>query len=614
MTSGSSEPPDGDPKPESERIPGNRSSHQQSSAKHGLSLAGLDRQQPGTQARVVQPRLSGMHLQLFGLIVAPFSLALLAIGIGGVMVHQEAMKGLIATRDVRGTRAAAAAIGQNLFHLESSLRIAAQRHQSAGQPLIDDVVLLKDFDAGYLVLNREGGALAASTPPPDWRGDLQFEAWPISNVTATELISHDGSTTVLLIAAERDVIAVGGFSLQNVARTARLSSMVSSDNSSVFVVDGQARLLYYAGDRPTEADLAAHPGVAEGLRGESGSTFREVDGIERVVAFAEIPDSGWALVVEESWKDVTSTVLDLSLMAPLALAPVLLITLLGLWFGARRVIRPLRELQEQAEQVAFTADSFEYSSTEGIAEIQQLRSSLADMAARIASTQQALKRYIGAITKAQEEERGRLARELHDDTIQGLIAIDHRIQMLIMEIEGRESELLEPLNDLHADVFRSITDLRRMTKALRPVFLEDLGLIPALKMLGDEFERDTDIDFSFQAAGDSRRLDPQVELAVYRIAQEALSNVAHHSGAGSAALSIELLNDRFLLTIQDDGEGFDTEMPSAKLATAGHFGLISMRERAALIEADLELTSSPTQGTLVRLRLDLQSDDERQNA
>lgn len=550
-------------------------------------------------------RLSGLHLQLLGLIIVPFGAALLALAVLGVRVHQDAMRQLIAERDVRGTRAAAAAIGQNLYHLQSTLRAAARQYQAAatgGAPSVSRG-MLDDFDLGYLVLDRAGEPLVSSSPPPLWQHQLRLDEQPPPGALESLRLTEGGDTVVLLIAAETDVVALGGFSIQSVVRPALLSSMVTSQPSSAFIVDEAGALLHYVGERPTGPDLLLHPGVPEGLRGESGSTFREAEGEERAVAFAAIPNAGWALVFEEPWREVTSPVLDLSLLAPLALAPVLAITLLGLWFGARQVIRPLRELEEQATAAVLSPGTFDRSTTGGIAEIRQLRRSLAQMAARIATAQTARQRYVGAITSAQEEERSRLARELHDETIQGLIAIDHRIQMLTMELTDGDGALAEPLRQLHAEVNRSVTELRRMSKALRPVYLEDLGLVPAIGTLVEEFDRDSPIEFTVRTEGNCRRLEPQAELAVYRIVQEALSNVARHSAAESAQVVIECAADRFQVTIQDDGAGFDAPPSSAGFATEGHFGLMGMRERAELIGADLEIRSVRNQGTRVRLRL-----------
>lgn len=562
-------------------------------------------------------RLSGLHLQLLGLIILPFGVMLLAIALLGVRVHQDAMKQLIAERDVRGTRAAAAAIGQNLFHLRSSIRVVAEQHQAAASEAAPDPVgsgLLAEFDAGYLVLDRSGELLDSSRPVPPWEDEFRLDSHIDAGTLELELLAGEGSTLALLQAAESDVIAVGAFSIQNLARAALLSSMVSSQSSSAFLVDPAGNLLYYVGERPTMADLLQHPGVADGLRGESGSTFRETEGEERAVAFSPVPYSNWALVFEEPWQAVTSPLLDLSLLAPLAIAPALVITLLGLWFGARQVIQPLRELQEQAEGAALSADSFEGGSGGGIAEIRQLRRSLAEMASRIASSQAALQRYIAAITDAQEEERSRLARELHDETVQGLIAIDHRIQMLAMELGEEQHDLFEPLQALHAEVTHSVTELRRMTKALRPLYLEDLGLVPAIEMLVTELDRESSIDFELRRSGEPRRLGPQTELAIYRIVQEALSNVSRHSQAASAQVALEFSADELRVTVEDDGRGFDVpEVP----ISADHFGLMSMRERADLTGADLEIRSRSDQGTRVRLKLDLRSElhnSARQNA
>jgi signal transduction histidine kinase len=208
--------------------------------------------------------------------------------------------------------------------------------------------------------------------------------------------------------------------------------------------------------------------------------------VEHVVSYTPVPPLGWALVLEEPWRSATSPLLDYSFAAPLVLIPALLITLLALWFGARRVVQPLRELQSQASALNLEAPTPPLRPVRGIAEIQDLQRTLSLMAMRISSTQQALHSYIGAINRAQEGERGRLARELHDETIQELIALDQRIQLAAIDLHAQASPLADRLDDLHRSATQAIQGVRAMTRGLRPIFLEDLGLLPAIELLIQE--------------------------------------------------------------------------------------------------------------------------------
>lgn len=321
------------------------------------------------------------------------------------------------------------------------------------------------------------------------------------------------------------------------------------------------------------------------------------------MAFSPVQPTGWALVLEEPWQSVISPALQFSQAAPLVLVPGLLVTLLALWFGARQVIRPLRRLQQQAEELTESEYPKLADPVGGIAEIRQLQASLSTMAARIQAAHRALQGYIGSITLAQEEERRRLARELHDATIQDLIAIDHRVQILSRGLQAGDGEAAARLEGLRREVNRSIQELRRLTGALRPMYLEDLGLVPALDMLAKEAAGDLGVNVSFEVEGHPRRLSPEAELAAFRIVQEALSNVGRHAKAREAIVRLQYEPDRIIAQIQDDGGGFDPPEQVGELAAQGHYGLLGMHERAQLAGAQLVLESTPGKGTLVTVDL-----------
>ncbi|MHA2428777.1 MAG: histidine kinase, partial [Candidatus Hermodarchaeia archaeon] len=389
-----------------------------------------------------------------------------------------------------------------------------------------------------------------------------------------------------------------------VMRSTLLGSTSQSEESSYFLTDSTGQLLQVEGADLSIESISDHIGVMAALRGEVGSSFAPAEDGEHVVAFSPVQPTGWALILEEPWGAVTSPLLDISLAAPLALIPALLVTLIGLWFGARQVIGPIRKLMGQAEELALANYEAIEESVGGIGEIQSLQKTLAWMAQNIRASQAALQRYIGAITDAQEEERKRLARELHDESIQDLIAIDQHIQMIHMDLK-ESTELAGRLGEVRQEVNVAIEELRRVIRALRPIYLDDLGLVPALQMLAKDTEGDHDILVNFALEGDAVRLLPSVELAVYRIAQEALSNAVRHARANRITLGIIFKDDAFSLGIRDDGVGFSPPERPKDLGALGHFGLMGMFERAELIGATLDLSSDNESGTQVCIKLQL---------
>ncbi|WP_054520672.1 sensor histidine kinase [Thermanaerothrix daxensis] len=303
---------------------------------------------------------------------------------------------------------------------------------------------------------------------------------------------------------------------------------------------------------------------------------------------------------EETWEAATDPALELTLVAPLLLLVPLAVAGAAFWFGTKQIIRPLQALEKQATALAWGDFESIRQPVGGIVEIQNLQQGLAEMARKVQASQEGLRDYINAITTAQEEERRRLARELHDDTIQSLIALKHRVQFALDSVrDPRSRRVLQELGELAEN---TIENLRRLTRALRPIYLEDLGLVTALEMLSREIEHASGIRVGFQCIGTEKRLDPRIELSLYRIAQEALNNVLRHSRAQEALLTIEF-GDQICLEIRDNGVGFQLPASLTDFATRGHFGLLGMRERAELIGARLEVFSAPGEGTRVRVRI-----------
>ncbi|MCJ7624487.1 MAG: hypothetical protein MUO76_13365, partial [Anaerolineaceae bacterium] len=159
----------------------------------------------------------------------------------------------------------------------------------------------------------------------------------------------------------------------------------------------------------------------------------------------------------------------------------------------------------------------------------------------------------------------------------------------------------EQLNELQALTDETIRDLRRLTSALRPTYLEELGLVTALSMLVRETSDSSGIDMSFTYKGKERRLPDEVELAFYRMIQEGLNNITRHSRANSADLKFHFESGEVVLILRDDGCGFVVPESPAEFAPVGHFGLLGMNERAELICARLSIKSKPGRGTWVEI-------------
>ncbi len=208
-----------------------------------------------------------------------------------------------------------------------------------------------------------------------------------------------------------------------------------------------------------------------------------------------------------------------------------------------------------------------------------------------------LERYARAVTAAQEAERRRIARDLHDEAAQSIVVLARGLGRLAEPgIDPVESaEAAAELRDVAQASLRSI---RSAVWALRPPLLDDLGLVPAIKALAETSARRRGNRVDLSVEGDERRLDPEVELAAFRTAQEALANADRHSAVDRAAVTVRFEEDGLTLIVEDAGKGFDPRVE----ASAGA-GLTGMRERAGMVGGRLQVTSRPGDGTRVELHV-----------
>ena len=206
--------------------------------------------------------------------------------------------------------------------------------------------------------------------------------------------------------------------------------------------------------------------------------------------------------------------------------------------------------------------------------------------------------YLGQVTKAQEEERKRIARELHDETIQALVVLSRQLEDAASS-RGLPEDKRLLLESLRQQTTSIMDGVRRMTQDLRPSTLDRLGLLPGLEWLANDMSRYSGIVTKVNVTGQGRRLPPDVELMLFRIAQEALRNVWRHSQATEAAVTAEFYDKRVVVTIKDNGKGFSVPGTVGDLARDGKLGLTGMHERARLVGGSVTFHSEPGKGTTI---------------
>lgn len=213
-----------------------------------------------------------------------------------------------------------------------------------------------------------------------------------------------------------------------------------------------------------------------------------------------------------------------------------------------------------------------------------------------------LQQLSSQVLTAHEGERKRIARELHDDTGQALTSILVRLRLLEKTVadEGVRQNV-EELRELTSNALDSV---RRMAVDLRPSALDDLGLVPALHSYAEKYSTAWPIKVTFSAEGLKKRLPTNVELVLYRIVQEALTNVAKHSGASTVEINLRRRSNTVTVAVYDDGKGFDIR--EVTRTDGSGLGLFGMRERLALVGGAIDIESAPGRGTTIIARVPLQ--------
>jgi signal transduction histidine kinase len=220
----------------------------------------------------------------------------------------------------------------------------------------------------------------------------------------------------------------------------------------------------------------------------------------------------------------------------------------------------------------------------------------------IQSSRETLTRIQHQLLRSREEERSRLARELHDGPLQTLIGMNMQLGVLQRSISYRDNGALQ---ELRTEVRNLLEDLRRVCSELRPPMLDALGLGAALRALTEEWSQQHGIGIRLDLPKDAnlRSLPGEKAVNLFRVTQEALTNIARHAGAEKVVIVMKTDGDAHELSIQDDGCGFHVPAMLHDLAANNHFGLVGIRERVELIGGSLAIKSEPGEGTLVQVRL-----------
>jgi signal transduction histidine kinase len=543
----------------------------------------------------------GLRVQLLLWIALPVAVSLLGISMVEIRGHEQAMTEMVQQQTDLVAHSLGVLIDAHIDQSHGRLLQLAGEYVGEGNHLIAPT---DAFSAGIVVFY--GGTSDAEQLA--WAGNPAVTALAHevrgAQTPGLATVYDDASQQWLLVQAvavtsssvPAPVVLMGAEPVDQLITSHFVASLDPTLIDGMRLTTAQGDLLYL---QRSDTNASTEPPSTDPAHADHGLA-RWVTGQTTVLP------PGWQVTIYKDWRELVPPVLTFGNVALVIMGIAVILSLLSAYFGLRNIVWPLQRLDHAVGQVGWGDFAAIQQSVGGVAEIEELRLALARMAEQIRQYQQELQSYIGAMTLGQEEERRRLARELHDATVQDLIALNQQLERALRELDRDSARAAVRLQELRPQVTSIIDGLRRQIHALRPLYLEDLGFIPALEMLVREAGQRYPLSTNFTVTS---HLDVQpslpIQISAFRIAQEALQNVLKHAQATRVDVSLHLASDDLTLRITDDGRGFTVPERPYHLAQAGHFGVLGMKERAQLHTGTLHIESKVGQGTTVVVRLPL---------
>jgi signal transduction histidine kinase len=572
-------------------------------------------------------------IQAILVILLPLSGTLAVVLSLGMYAYQQAIYALVKGRDQELARVAAYQASEEMRSHAQSLQMVADDLSSYSNPWQNYHRVLPQaysrgrldaFNAGFVLLDCQGAvsfSMSTDLRGADFSSTTFFQqarfadapffsdllSGPLTSelhvVVAVPVPSHEDSCVGVLAA---------GLQLGSSDLGAQLQWLRPEDVRLGFMVDKQGRVIYHnnpelLGARPSD-DYAVERLLAGAANG--ATTVRNPDGERYVVGYARVDATGWGIVVREPLERVMGPVISSTRWVVVGLLVTLLVTAGLMVFGVGRITSAVAGMAQQARRVA-GGDYQAHVQPSQFLELRELAEAFNVMVDQIRDYQAGLRRYLSALTLSQEEERKRIARDLHDDTVQALIAIGQRLELTRALLSSNPEAAQPQLTEARAMVRTAVESVRQFSRDLRPPALEDLGLTTALRQLADDLTRDTGLAVEMALTGEASDLPPGLEIAVYRIIQEALANVRKHAQARSVRVVADFGPERLTVRVTDDGMGFVPPSHPADLSARDHFGLMGVAERVELWHGTWSITAAPGQGTSLEVGIPRDNDPQQ---
>jgi signal transduction histidine kinase len=570
-------------------------------------------------------RFRSLHAYVLLWLMVPFTVILTIVIATVLYVYQNSMTQLVLERHQQLANLAAVTISQRiegnarvLEALRTRLALLDPSNEVRVSVFQQSASALADFSAGVIQVDSQGNVITASPGTYLARWDripdtVLFEqirdaGAPTFSDVAT---APDGRSIILVgvpMTGDGDDFTgaiIGGIDLSAPDNSISLAiqRLTTSTPGIAFLVDEQGMIISHPDGEEIGKDYSDRPYIGQAVRGSrGGSVWSSPEGERFVGAEAIVAPSGWSLIIKEPWDAIVAPVRRYTMLILVFVFLALVLFAYLSWIGTRRVTAPIQNLSRVTHHLA-AGEAVPPMETSPILEIDQLRSAFTRMAGQIYSYRNGLRHYVDALTRSQEEERLRIARELHDETIQNLLAVYRRTELFISaETDPKKKDQLCVLHDM---VGQTLKGVRLISQDLRPMMLEDLGFIPAVQMLvrAAHEGRGAVPHVRLDVEGETAPIAPDHELALYRIVQEALTNVRKHARATSVAVTIDYRAGGICLSIVDDGTGFEIPSSFTELVQIGSLGLMGIQERVWAANGALDIHSSPGMGTRITVTI-----------
>ncbi len=524
-----------------------------------------------------------LRAQLIITTIAPVAVLLIAMAVVGGYALTRLTQVLVQDRDTELAQLAARQVAADwelsvhlLSQLASAEPVRSANREETNALLRQNSVLQQRFDhlavtdAQGTVVAREDGVAG------QYVGDLDYfaRAKRLRRPMRSEVYQDASGQRIVTVAVPYydeggrfGGCILGIWDLASNRLAIPIESIRVGEQGYAFLVDRQGTILYHPEHGFIAAQWLAHPAVQAVSEGKTGAQTVRWRGQRTIIAYAPVPLTqlpsslvadetwdGWGLLTSQLWDDMVAPLQPyLALMLLLLLLAVML-PLLVLVINSRRIVAPLQSLVTQAEQVAAGRFETQVSVDAGPSEVREQEMAFNAMVTQLLRYRTDIQNYVVSILNTQEQERKRVARELHDDTAQALVVLGRRIE-LASDLTSRQ-ELAHELEELRDMVDDALRGVRGFTRDLRPPLLEELGLPRSLQILGDRITREERLQVTVRIDGTPRQLLPQVELGLYRLAQESLNNVRRHAQASQATVDLSYGSTNLVLCVSDDGVGF----------------------------------------------------------